>query len=91
MTYFYVEQKGQPNFIPDEAEETSLSMFECVYTHTQQMRLNLRKPKADMIDVFNGILDECLFNFTRFLQTPVFCFQHCKCNTWQVVQINREL
>lgn len=40
--------------------------------HTDQIEVNLRKPKADKTGGFFAILDECLFNFTRFLQTPVF-------------------
>lgn len=70
--------------IPDEAEEITLSMLD-VSPHADQIRVNLRKPKADLIGVFMlSLVSVC-----SALQ--VFCLGHYQCKSWQVVQVNRGL
>lgn len=80
MKDFYVEQKEQHNFVPAEAEEH----VGCVSTHNQ-IGVNLRKPKADMIGGFMlSLMNVCSTSqgFCRHLRS---CLQHCQRKTWQVV------
>lgn len=84
MKDFYVEQKEQHNFVPDEAEEITLSMWD-VSPRTDQIGVNLRKPKADMIGVFMLSLMNVCSTLQGFCRHLCSCLQHCQCKTWQVV------
>lgn len=74
----YMEQK-QHNLMPDKVAEITLDL------HTQSKSGWIWGSLKQMIGIF-AVAAECLFHFTRLLQTPVFSYlEHHQCKTWQVV------
>ena len=76
MKDFYVEQKEQHNFISDEAEEITLSVLD-MSPHTDQIRVNLRKPEADMMGTFMLSLMNVCSTLQGFCRHLCSCLQCC--------------